>query len=63
MTTSIVVASILLSSDHLVRVEQASVGASADFIDDVGFEIAVDGSGNIFAATCGRNVLVVIWQQ
>jgi len=32
-------------------VEEASVGAGADFINDVGLEIAVDGSGNIFALT------------
>lgn len=52
VTTSIVVASILLSSDHLVGMEQASVGASADFIDNVGLEIAVDGSWDIFAISC-----------
>ena len=53
VTTSVVVASILLSSDHLLGVEQAAVCAGADFIDDVGLEIAVDGSGDIFALTCG----------
>ena len=31
--------------------EQATVGTSADFIDDVGLEIAVNSSGNIFALT------------
>lgn len=31
--------------------EQASVVAGADFIDDVGLEIAVDGSWNIFAVS------------
>ena len=52
VTTSIVVGCILLSRDHLLRVEQSSVGTGADFIDDIGLEIAVDGSGNIFALTC-----------
>jgi len=32
-------------------VEKASVGSGADLIDDVWLEIAVDGSGNIFALT------------
>ena len=32
-------------------VSQAAVGAGTDFIDDVGLEIAVDGTGNIFALT------------
>ena len=52
VTTSIVVRSILLASNHVLGVEEAAVGTSADFIDNVGLEIAVDGSGNIFALTC-----------
>ena len=51
MTTSVVVGGILLASDHLLRMEQAAVGTGADFIDDVGLEIAVNGTGNIFALT------------
>jgi len=31
--------------------EETAVGTGADLIDDVGLEIAVDGSGNIFALT------------
>ena len=31
--------------------EQAAIGTGADFIDDVGLEIAVNSSGNIFALT------------
>jgi hypothetical protein len=31
--------------------EQAAVGTGTDFIDDVGLEIAVDGTGNIFSLT------------
>ena len=52
MTTSIVVGSILLASNHLLWVEQAAIGAGANFINDIGLKIAVDGSGDIFALTC-----------
>lgn len=52
VTTSIVVGSILLSGDHLFRVEQAAVGAGANFVDHIWLEIAVNGTGNIFAITC-----------
>jgi hypothetical protein len=52
MTASIVVRGILFSSDHLFRVEQAAVGTGADFIDDIGLEIAVDCSRDIFALAC-----------
>ena len=49
VTAGIVVGSILLASYHLLRVEKTAVGASADFVDDVGLEIAVDGSWDVFA--------------
>lgn len=49
VTTSIVVGSILLAGDHVLGVEKASVGAGADLIDDIGFQIAVDGSWNILS--------------
>ena len=52
VATGVVVGSILLASDHVLGVEELSVGASADFIDDVGLEITVDGSRNIFALAC-----------
>lgn len=51
MPASIVVGRILLSSDHLLGVEQAAVGTSSDFVDNIGLEIAVDGTGYIFALT------------
>ena len=51
VTTSIVVGSILLASDHVLWVEKASVGAGSDLIDNVGLQIAVDGSGDVFALT------------
>ena len=52
VTTGVIVGSILLASDHLLRMEEAAVGAGTDFVDDVGLEIAVDGSRNIFALAC-----------
>jgi hypothetical protein len=51
MTTSIVVGSILLPSDHLFWVEKTAVGSSADFIDHVWLKVAVNGSGDIFAVS------------
>lgn len=52
VATSIVVGSILLASDHHFGVEQVAVGTGADLIDDIGLEIAVDGTGNVFALAC-----------
>jgi hypothetical protein len=52
VTTSVVVRGILLASNHLLRVEQAAVGTSADLIHNIGLKIAVDGTRNIFALTC-----------
>lgn len=49
VTTGIVVGSILLSSDHVLWVEQAAVSTSADLIDDVWLEIAVDGTWDVFS--------------
>lgn len=49
VSTSVVVGSILLAGDHLLRVEQAAVCASADFVDNVGLQISVDGTGNVLA--------------
>ena len=52
VATSIVVRSVLLASNHVLRVEQGAVGAGADLIDDVGLEIGVDGTGNVLALAC-----------
>lgn len=54
VATGIVVGSILLASDHHLGVEKVSVSTSSDLVNDVGLEIAVDGSGNIFALTCNQ---------
>jgi len=50
MTTSVVVSSIFLSSDQLLRVEKLTVGTGTDFIDDSGFKIDEDGTGNVLSA-------------
>ena len=52
VATSVVVGSILLASDHHLGVEEVPVGTSADLVDDIGLEIAVDGTGNVLALTC-----------
>lgn len=51
VATGVVVGRILLAGDHLLRVEKAPVGAGADLVDDIGFEIAVNGAGNVLALT------------
>lgn len=56
VATGVVVGRILLASNHVLRVEKAAVGAGADLVDDVGLEIAVDGSRHIFAVTCGCRI-------
>lgn len=49
VATSVVVRGILLSGNHVLGVEEGSVGAGANLIDDVGLEIGVDGTGNVLA--------------
>lgn len=49
VATGVVVGCILLARNHLLGVEEASVGAGADLVDDVGLEIAVDGARNVLA--------------
>ena len=55
VASSIVVGSIFFASDHVLRVEETTIGAGADLIDDVGLKIAVDGTRDIFALTCSSN--------
>lgn len=50
MTTSIVVSSILLTSDQLLGVEQLTVGASTDFINNSGLKIDKDSTRDVLAA-------------
>jgi len=54
VTTSVVVSGIFLTSDQLFRVEELTVGTSADFIDDGGFEIDEDSAGDVLTSTSFR---------
>ena len=56
VTTSIVVRGIFLSGDHVLGVEQRAVGAGADLVDDIGLQVGVDGTGDIFALACVTRV-------
>jgi hypothetical protein len=51
VTTSIVVGSIFLAGDHVLWVEKAAVSTSANLVDNVGLEIAVDSTWNVFSLT------------
>jgi hypothetical protein len=50
MSTSVVVCSILLASDELFGVEQLTVGTGPHFINDSGFKVKEDSTGNVFAS-------------
>ena len=49
VTTSIVVGSILLSSDELFRVEELTISSHSDLINDSWFQIHKDSPGNMLA--------------
>jgi len=51
VTTGVVVGSIFLSGDELLGVEELSVSAGSDLIDDGGFEIKEYGSWYVFAGS------------
>jgi len=51
VTTGEVVGGILLTRDKLFGVEELSVGAGSDLIDDGRLEIEEDGAGNVLAST------------
>ena len=52
VTTGVVVGGILLSGDHVLRVEERTVGTCADLVDDVGLQVGVDGARDILALAC-----------
>lgn len=58
VSPSVVVGRILLSGDQVFRVEQAAVGAGPDLVDDVRFEVAVDGAWDIFSLACRYSIRV-----
>jgi len=49
MATSVVVGRVLLAGNHLFGMKESTVGTGTDLVDDIGLEITVDGTGNIFA--------------
>jgi len=51
MTSGEVVGGIFLTGDELLRMEELSVGSGSDFVDNGGFEIEEDGSGNVLSGT------------
>jgi len=52
MTTSVVVGRILLAGDHVLGVEEGTVGTGADLVDDVGLQVSVDGTRDVLALAC-----------
>jgi hypothetical protein len=51
VTTGVVVGSILLAGDELLRVVELSVGAGADLVADRGLQVNHDASGDVLAST------------
>ena len=51
VTSGEVVGGVLLTGDELLGMEELSVGASSNLIDDGGLEIEEDGSGDVLAST------------
>jgi hypothetical protein len=52
VTTSVVVGSILLSVNDLLRVVQLAVSSRAHFVTDRGLEIDVNGTGDVLSRRC-----------
>jgi hypothetical protein len=51
VTSGEVVGGVFLSGDELFGVEELSVGSGSDFVDNGGFQIEEDGSGDVFTGT------------
>jgi len=54
VTTSVVVGGIFLSGDQLFRVEELTVGTSADFVNDSWLKIDKDGTWDVLSGTSFR---------
>jgi hypothetical protein len=54
VTTGVVVGSILLAGDDLLRVVQLTVGAGAHFVAHSGLQVNEDGTGHVLASTSLR---------
>lgn len=44
-----VAGSVLLASNKGFRVEKAAVGTTSNLIDDIRFEVNIEGTGNMFS--------------
>ena len=51
VTSGEVVGGIFFSGDELLGVEELSVGSGSDLIDDGGFQIEEDGSGDVLSSS------------
>merc|ERR1719205_215874 len=51
MATSVVVGGVLLARHHLLWVEELSVGASPDLVDDGGLQVEEDGPWNVLSGS------------
>jgi len=49
VSTSIIASSIFLASNKSLGVKEAPIWAVPDLIDDIGFEIDIQGTGNMFS--------------
>lgn len=49
VATGVVVGGILLAGDHVLWVEKAAVSSSADLVDNIRLEVAVDRPRDVFA--------------
>ena len=52
ITSGIAIGSIFFASDELLRAEELAVGASANLINDSGFQVYKHCSGHVLASTC-----------
>ena len=52
VTSGIVIGSIFLACDELLRVEELAVGANANFINDRGFQVYKHCPGHMLASAC-----------
>ena len=51
VTTGVVVGSIFLSTDDLLRMVELTVGSGPHFVTNSGLEIDVNGTGNVLSGT------------
>jgi hypothetical protein len=54
VTTGVVVGGIFLTGDQLLRVEQLTVGTSANLVNDGRLKVQEDGTRDVFAGTSFR---------